>query len=150
MTYDFVKSRHEKWLKFNNGEYTIKEVIDMLDELIDDSDPDIDLPNSIHDFQTAERIREKHPDEDWFHLTGLLHDLGKMLALKGEEQWSVVGDTFPVGCAFSDKCVMPKFFQENPDSKHEVYSTKYGIYEANCGLDNLVMGWGHDEYMYQV
>jgi len=150
MTFDFVQSKHKQWLGFNHGEFTIKEVIDMLDELIDDSDPDIDLPNSIHDFQTAERIREKWPQYDWFHLTGLLHDLGKFMALKGDEQWSVVGDTFPVGCAFSEKCVMPIFFVENPDTKNPKYNTEYGIYEKNCGLDNLIMGWGHDEYMYQV
>ena len=23
-------------------------------------------------------------------------------------------------------------------------STKYGIYEPNCGLDNIFMSWGHD------
>jgi hypothetical protein len=41
-----------------------------------------------------------------FHLTGLIHDLGKILAhpeFGSEPQWAVVGDTFPVGCAFSDK-----------------------------------------------
>lgn len=29
-------------------------------------------------------------------------------------------------------------------------STKYGMYQPNCGLDNLLMSWGHDEYLYQV
>eukprot|EP00971_Amphidinium_carterae_P274830 5453373-Amphidinium_carterae.1 len=56
-------------------------MIALLDELVDDSDPDNDLPNSIHDFQTAERIRQQWPDEDWFHLVGLLHDIGKVRAL---------------------------------------------------------------------
>ena len=39
------------------------EAITLLDNLIDESDPDIDLPNSVHAFQTAERIREAHPDK---------------------------------------------------------------------------------------
>ena len=30
------------------------------------------------------------------------------------------------------------------------FSTKYGIYEPNCGLDKVTMSWGHDEYLYQV
>ena len=34
----------------------------------------------------------------WLILTGLIHDLGKILALKGEPQWAVVGDTFITGC----------------------------------------------------
>ena len=25
-----------------------------------------------------------------------------------------------------------------------LYSTKYGIYEPNCGLDKVIMSWGHD------
>lgn len=30
------------------------------------------------------------------------------------------------------------------------FSTKFGMYKPNCGLENVVMSWGHDEYMYQV
>ena len=29
-------------------------------------------------------------------------------------------------------------------------STEYGMYEPNCGLDNVLISWGHDEYLYQV
>ena len=25
-----------------------------------------------------------------------------------------------------------------------------GIYERGCGLDNVTLSWGHDEYMYLV
>lgn len=52
---------------------------------------------------------------------GLVHDVGKIMALYGEPQWAVVGDTFPVGCAFSNKCVFPEFFKDNPDSTDPVY-----------------------------
>ena len=57
-TVKFVESMHQKWLGFSHGQYTIEQIIQMLDELVDDSDPDNDLPNSVHDFQTAERIRK--------------------------------------------------------------------------------------------
>ena len=30
------------------------------------------------------------------------------------------------------------------------HSTKYGMYEPNCGLDKVMMSFGHDEYLYQV
>lgn len=33
-----------------------------LDQLVDESDPDVDFPNSYHAFQTAEGIRQAHPD----------------------------------------------------------------------------------------
>ena len=80
-TVDFVRRKHQKWLKFNHVEATIMEALEMLNDLVDESDPDIDLPNIIHAFQTAEQIREKHPDKEWFQLTGLIHDLGKVPTL---------------------------------------------------------------------
>jgi inositol oxygenase len=149
-TYDFVKGHMAKYTGLTHGEMTVWEVIEWLDTFVDDADPDTDVPNSLHDFQTAERIRADHPDKDWYHLVGLLHDLGKILAKFGEEQFCVVGDTFPVGCKFSDKIVFSDYFSENPDSNHSVYSTENGIYQPGCGLDNLQMCFGHDEYMYQV
>ena len=30
------------------------------------------------------------------------------------------------------------------------FRTKLGIYEEHCGLSNVLMSWGHDEYMYRV
>ena len=148
-TLEFAKQKKAQYLKFNQRSMTIWEGIEFLDELIDDSDPDINLPQIEHLLQTAEAIRrDGHPR--WFILTGLIHDLGKILCLFGEEQWAVVGDTFPLGCRFSDKIVFPEFFADNPDSNVAEYSTRLGIYEEGCGLDNVTMSWGHDEYLYHV
>jgi inositol oxygenase len=83
-------------------------------------------------------------------LAGLVHDLGKVLCLWGEPQWAVVGDTFPVGCAWSDQIVFPEFFAANPDSEVPEYQSLFGIYEAHCGLDKVHLSWGHDEYIYRV
>ncbi len=127
----------------------IWEAMEFLNTLVDDSDPDTDLSQIEHLMQTAEAIRaDGHPR--WFVLTGLIHDLGKILCLFGEPQWAVVGDTFPVGCAFSEKVVFPEFFSENPDSKVENYQTPSGIYKEKAGLENVHLSWGHDEYLYQV
>lgn len=145
-----VKERREKWCKLTHCKMTIMEALDLLDQIIDESDPDTDNPNSFHCYQTAERIREVHPDKEWFQLTGLIHDLGKVLAVWGEPQYAVVGDTFPVGCAFSPKCVFPEMFEGNPDSKDSRYNTKCGIYQPNCGLSEVLMSFGHDEYFYHV
>lgn len=149
-TVEFVKKKHEKWCKFNHVEMTMMEAIMLLDNLIDESDPDTDLPNSVHAFQTAERIRAKYPDKEWLILTGLIHDAGKVMALWGEEQYCVVGDTFPVGCRFQQSCVFHKFFNGNPDNNNPSYNTENGIYKENCGLDNITMSWGHDEYLYRM
>ena len=85
------------------------------------------------------------------HLVGLIHDCGKLLAMAcNEPQWAVVGDTFPVGCAFSDKNVFPQSFVNNPDNTHPIYSTELGVYNPNCGLKNVKMSWGHDSYLAEV
>jgi len=150
-TVDFVRNRLEKWSKFNRAELTIMEALTKLNSLIDESDPDSDLPNIVHAFQTAERIRAAHPDQDWLHLTGLIHDLGKVLAFWGEEQWAVVGDTFVVGCAYADSIVYREHsFDENPDALNPRYNSKYGIYQPNCGLQNVMFSSSHDTYLYHV
>lgn len=66
------------WLSFDKFEATIMDALESLNDLVDESDPDVDIPNIVHAFQTAERIREVYPNEDWFHLVGLIHDLGKV------------------------------------------------------------------------
>lgn len=148
-TFDFVQVKRAEYLKFDKKEMAIWDAFDFLNQLVDDSDPDTDLDQLQHLLQTSEAIRrDGHPD--WMVLTGLMHDLGKVLCLFGEPQWAVVGDTFPVGCAYSDKIVYPEFFSLNPDFNNPTYQTKLGIYEQNCGLRKVYMSWGHDEYIYQM
>ena len=138
-----------EYLALNHRTMTIWEAMEFLNTLVDDSDPDTDLTQIEHLMQTAEAIRaDGHPR--WFVLTGLIHDLGKILCLFGEPQWAVVGDTFPVGCRYSEQVVFPEFFQENPDSAVPEYHTECGIYERGCGLKRVHMSWGHDEYLYLV
>jgi inositol oxygenase len=148
---DFVRKQYDRWLKFDHDRLPIYDALEKLNAVVDESDPDVDVPNIYHAFQTAEAIRKSYPDLDWFQLTGLIHDCGKFLALHNEPQWAVVGDTFPVGCQFSDKIVYRKTtFDNNPDLNNEIYSTKYGMYSPNCGLDKCMMSWGHDEYLFRV
>lgn len=148
-TYEFVRSKQTEFLKFDKKEMPVWEAFNFLNQLVDDSDPDTDLDQFQHLLQTSEAIRKDgHPD--WMVMVGLLHDMGKVLCLFGEPQWAVVGDTFPVGCAHSDKIVYPEFFDNNPDYHTPEYNSKFGIYEPNCGLRNVHMSWGHDEYVYQM
>ncbi|KAF2304021.1 hypothetical protein GH714_026326 [Hevea brasiliensis] len=152
-TYDFVKKMREEYSKLDKAVMSIWECCELLNEVVDDSDPDLDEPQIQHLLQSAEAIRKDYPNEDWLHLTALIHDLGKVLLLPqfGElPQWAVVGDTFPLGCAFDESNVHHKYFKENPDTKNPVYGTKNGIYKEGCGLDNVMISWGHDDYMYLV
>jgi inositol oxygenase len=148
-TVDFVRSKRREFLGKSRRVMGVWEAMEYLNTLVDDSDPDTDLTQIEHLMQTAEAIRrDGHPR--WFILTGLIHDLGKILCLWGEPQWAVVGDTFPVGCRYSEKIVFHEFFRDNPDWDVPEYQTECGIYEPGCGLDNVLMSWGHDEYLYHV
>lgn len=89
------------------------EAMEMLNQLVDDSDPDVgfiflwihfphsniniilDLQTDVsqieHLLQTAEAIRRDGKPE-WMQVTGLVHDLGKLLYMfDSEGQWDVVG-----------------------------------------------------------
>ncbi|KAL7494774.1 hypothetical protein ACHAWT_003347 [Skeletonema menzelii] len=164
-TVEFYKRMEDKFT-FDNGAYrrlmTIEEAFKELENYIDASDPDMDLPNLLHLLQTAEGIRKAdHPD--WLQLVGLLHDVGKIMFLWGDgadgldglspegKQWALGGDTFVLGCSIpNDAVVFPEFNELNPNMSNPKYNTEYGMYEANCGLDELKFAWGHDEYMYRM
>lgn len=61
-----------------------------------------------------------------------------------------MGDTFPVGCAHDHRVVYPHLFAANPDTHDSRYNTTHGVYAPSCGLRNVHMSFGHDEYLYRV
>ena len=123
--YKFYKEMHEKvnlehtlrlqekYSTFNNCKMTIKKALSMMDNFIDPSDPDLDVPNSIHAYQTAERVRKKYPEDKELQIAGLIHDLGKVLFTYNEPNYNVVGDTYVVGCEFPDTIVYPETMKYN-------------------------------------
>jgi inositol oxygenase len=139
---------------------TIREAFVALENYVDSSDPDVDIPNIVHMFQTAEGIRKAgHPD--WMQLVGLVHDMGKIMYLWGTDedgqngtatgaQWALGGDTWVLGARIPDCTVLPQFNQLNPDMADDRYNTELGIYQPNCGLSSLKFAYGHDEYLYHM
>ncbi|XP_041999945.1 inositol oxygenase 1-like isoform X2 [Salvia splendens] len=152
-TYDFAKHMRDKYRSLDHVEMSIWECCEILNDVVDESDPDLDEPQIQHLLQSAEAIRKDYPNQDWLHVTALIHDLGKVLLLPsfgGLPQWAVVGDTFPLGCAFDPSIVHYEHFKSSPDYKNPAYSTQLGVYSEGCGLDNILMSWGHDDYLYLV
>ena len=152
----FVNNMHKKYSTLNI-KMEIWDILEKLNGLVDVSDPDVSHPNLYHAMQTAEMMRkDKLPD--WMQLIGLIHDIGKIMYLKGDDvdgtgtkkQWAMVGDTFIVGCKLSDKLIFPEFNKYNLDMNNKIYNNKYGIYDPGCGLDNVLCSWGHDEYLYKI
>lgn len=160
-TYDFAKSlkeRHNFNMKKSNTLFDVMKYIDMLDDFIDNSDPDISLSNINHLYQTAEAIRKDNLPE-WLQLVGFLHDLGKIIGIlfnnanegtSTDTQWSIVGDTYILGCKLRNNDVYPELDLLSPDMMNNQYNTNMGIYTNNCGLSNCTFTWGHDEFLYDV
>ncbi|EGV65965.1 myo-inositol oxygenase [Yamadazyma tenuis] len=159
---EFYEEQHEKQTVAYNiqarinfktrvrAKMTIWEGLEKLNKLLDESDPDTELSQIDHALQTAEAIRRDGKPR-WFQLVGLIHDLGKLLYFfDSKGQWDVVGDTFPVGCKYSKKIIYPDSFRKNPDMNNPLYNNKFGIYSKGCGLDKVMLSWGHDEYMYHI
>jgi inositol oxygenase len=147
-TLDFVKRVSAKYNKLDSLQ-TVQQMFRQLDVFIDKSDPDINLPNIVHLYQTAEAIRnDGHPE--WMQLVGLIHDLGKCIYLRGCEedgttistQWGIVGDTFVVGEPLPDCLVYPEF--------NTLHQSTEALYQPGCGLGNTYISYGHDEYLYQI
>ena len=143
---NFVLMMKEKYKILDNVKMTMNKALSLMDTFIDPSDPDLDEPNSIHAYQTAERIRKMYPDNKEYQIIGLIHDLGKVLFTFDEPDYAVVGDTFVVGCKLPKSIVYYDCIDFHPDKNN----TLNGIYKDKCGLDNLYLSYGHDEYLYQV
>lgn len=152
-----MKTHNLKRLKYSGFQMNVLDAINKLNEFVDASDPDTNIPNMYHFYQTAEKIRTDGLPE-WFQLVGLIHDLGKMMFLFGNDddgttdktQWGIVGDTYILGCSLRNKHVYPEFDNLCNDMYNEHYNTNLGIYSLNCGLSSCVFTWGHDEYLYDV
>ncbi|GKZ36007.1 hypothetical protein AbraIFM66950_006880, partial [Aspergillus brasiliensis] len=145
-----LKARHDFHNK-TRAHMTVWEAIEKLNTFIDECDPDTQESQMTHLLQSAEAIRQEGKPR-WMQLVGLIHDLGKLLFFFGAQgQWDVVGDTFPVGCAFDDRIIFgTESFRNNEDFKNPIYNTKFGIYSPGCGLENVMLCWGHDEYLYHI
>ncbi|KAL5175226.1 Inositol oxygenase 2 [Glycine soja] len=80
--------------------------------------------------EMTEAARKDYPNEDWLHLTALIHDLGKVLLLPsfgGLPQWTVVGDSFSLGCAFQEANTHFKLYtrQEHTKAIEDVKNFKW-------------------------
>ena len=144
---NFSNEKRLEYNKLNKSKMSIKKALSLLDNFIDPSDPDLDVPNSIHAYMTAERIRKKFPENKELQIIGLIHDLGKVLFTFNEPSWAVVGDTYVLGMEFPNTIVFSDELKKSPDyGKYK----GLGIYEEKCGIDNLILSYGHDEYLYTV
>jgi inositol oxygenase len=135
-----------------NARMTMWEALQKLRLLVDESDPDLDLPNDVHALQTATMMENDGLGPLWV-VTGLIHDVGKVLYLFGNDvdgtsadtQWAVVGDTFVTGCHIPSSVPFPEFNALNLD-----HALKTNRWKSHAGLSNVICSFGHDEYLFHV
>ncbi|KAG5578769.1 hypothetical protein H5410_049396 [Solanum commersonii] len=149
-----VKVEEKKVSSFNGNEHIFDEGvfevsnINAFGQSFRDYNAESERQKSVEEF-----YRVQHINQTYDYVTKMRKEYGKVLLHQsfGElPQWAVVGDTFPLGCAFDESIVHHKYFKENPDINNIIYNTKNGVYEQGCGLNKVVMSWGHDDYMYLV
>mmetsp|Transcript_1819 Transcript_1819/g.5296 ORF Transcript_1819/g.5296 Transcript_1819/m.5296 type:complete len:621 (+) Transcript_1819:386-2248(+) len=159
-TMEFVRRQYQRFGGLDRAELTIFEALMKVNTLAEfeatllgDSTEPPCMTLMEHAFQTAEKLRAACPDEDWLHLVGLMHGIGKILALEEfgpEPQWAIVGESFPVGCRFSEAISHHQLFYPNPDRRNRQHSSVNGIYTAGCGLHEVNFSWSGAEYLYLV
>ena len=188
-TIEYVNIMKKKYIP--NKRYNIWDIIKKFNSIIDESDPDCDLPQIVHAYQTAESIKNKFlnndftlkeininylfsesewinlPEKyrkqfnttlneyyntienwDWLYLVGFIHDLGKIMLCPefgGLEQWSVVGDTFPLGQKLDEA-----YIYEKKNFHHNNSDLLTNNYKNFCGFESIIMSWGHDEYLASI
>ena len=60
-TLNYVEQKLTQYQNLDKIKLNIHTALKMLDDFVDPSDPDVDVPNSVHAYQTAERIRKNIP-----------------------------------------------------------------------------------------
>jgi len=149
-TFAKVKELRAKYAERRLGRATVWDRLMSLADVNDESDPDLEVMSQLgHALQTANAIVDAGLNEDWI-ITGLVHDLGKIMIEYGERQEFVVGDIFPIGCHYSEKIIRHEYLRENPDWANPEFQTPCGIYDEHCGLDSVTFSYGHDEYGYEI
>lgn len=102
------------------GEMRVWDLIQRLAFCIDPIDTRLlNTSQYVHVLQIIDAMEQDNVKEPHWYVAAMLHDLGKLLLLKGEAPENVVCMNAPIG-----EC------------------------ERGAGLDQVVMQWNHDEYAY--
>lgn len=136
------------FLPLRKGKKGMWALIQKARKYADGSDPDHIKAQLLHLYGAAKKAMEMKMPK-WFVLTCLIHDGGKFL-MEWIPEHRVVGDTFPHLIKPGKEEIFYEEFKRNKDWKLVSKKGPNGFYSKSCGLDSMLMTWGHDEYLFNI
>ena len=129
---------------------SVWEAIEYLNRLMDDSDPDTDLPQIEHSLQTA--VSDPRRRASAMVSTVRIDPRFRKSAVPVRRtamgrRRRYVSRRLPV---FRKDRLSRVLRGQSRQPACPSIRRDSGIYEEGCGLDNVLMSWGHDEYLYHV
>ena len=119
-TVDDVRSLTQKYREPIFGTVRMWDLVERLALCIDGADPDLPMVSQhVHALQVVDGMIADGIDDPHLLVAGMVHDIGKLLLLVGEDPANVGGMTRVIDAP--------------------------GV---GAGLDNCILQWGHDEFGY--
>ena len=119
-TIDDVRALEEKYGTPAFGRVRVWDLVERLAQCIDPSDGQLLCASQgVHALQILDGMHRDGITDPDLVVAALIHDIGKLLLLTGEDPANVVCNNEPIG-----------------------------LYDDGCGLDQCVFQWNHDEFAY--
>eukprot|EP00546_Thalassionema_frauenfeldii_P021210 CAMPEP_0178899546 /NCGR_PEP_ID=MMETSP0786-20121207/2963_1 /TAXON_ID=186022 /ORGANISM="Thalassionema frauenfeldii, Strain CCMP 1798" /LENGTH=496 /DNA_ID=CAMNT_0020570421 /DNA_START=346 /DNA_END=1832 /DNA_ORIENTATION=+ len=152
----YVKEMKERYCNFLLAKMTLRQVIDLVRAIRCHPHNTQPTGASIRtlSFSSAEKARSEGLP-DWVQLVALIHNLGVVISLLDTQtaadaedgyNWTIASRSRVVGCAAPERASFSEYRKLNAEDQY--YSTPQGIYDVNCGLENVLLSWSGPEYMY--
>lgn len=136
------------FLPLRKGKKSMWSLVQTARKYADGSDPDHIKAQLLHLYGAAKKAMDMKMPK-WFVLTCLIHDGGKFL-MEWIPEHRVVGDTFPHLVKPGTEEIFHEEFKLNKDWRLVSKKGSTGFYRKHCGLDAMLMNWGHDEYLFNI
>ena len=170
-TYDYVISMRSRFLNFCLGGATLFEALEWThafpahpfcvcsseESAMKATSPSIRTLS----FLMAETSREDGLP-DWVQLIALFHGVGEAVKILDPGQtgataesfydWTISSKSRIVGCKIPRRAIsyFGEFRHLNADENDPRFNSDTGVYQAHCGLENVLLIWSGCEYVYHL